>query len=89
MLDVEQLQAVDGVAREDTRDPPVREEGVSSQVEHPLRIAELRLLLRQRVHLAVGVPSVEPIPSLPPARRTCLELPFIPEIWGSDRIGRT
>ena len=54
-LGIEQLQAVHGCAREDAGDPAVVEEGVAREIENPLRVAQVGLLVRQSLDLPVAL----------------------------------
>src|SRR5439155_19279030 len=80
---VEQLETVDRGPGEDAGNATVREEGIAREIEDPLRIAELRLLSSQRVHLAVAL-DVQVRPASP--IRHEMEKPVAAPLGLEDRL---
>jgi len=83
--EIEDLQAVDRFPREDAGDAAARQEVVAGQVEDPLGVAKLRLLLREGVHLSLALDvQVRPPRAIRDEEEVAVGAPFGLE----DRLGR-
>jgi hypothetical protein len=83
--EIEQLEAVDRLPREDAGDAAVRQEVVARQVEHPLGVAELSLLLGEGVHLSLALDvQVRPARAIGDEEELAVGSPLRLE----DRLGR-